>query len=107
MSLSVSAAVAPVGTSVAVAVFCSGLVVIPAAKATGTVKTSELPTPAPTLAPVAPKLMSPMLPLMRPQPALPVAVQETLAVSVRPGGSRSVTVTSAASLAPVLVTVTR
>ena len=70
------------------------------------VAVGNLPMPAPSLATVVPKLIPPILPVTRPQLALPFAVQETLAVSVRPGGSRSVTVTSAASLTPVSVTVT-
>ncbi len=86
--------------------FTSGSVVIPGSNATGTVKTSELPGSAPTLAPVVPKLVSPMPPVTVPQLALPFPTQDTAAVSVTPAGSASVTVTSAASLAPVSVTVT-
>ncbi len=105
-SESVADAVEPVAMSVAVAVFSSGLDVMPGAKATGTVNTSELPGPAPTMPLVMLKLVPPMLPMTGAQVALPFAVQETFAVSVSPGGSRSVTVTSRASLAPELVTVT-
>ena len=106
VSLSEPDAVALVARSVAVAVLTSGLAVIPESKATGTVKTNELPMPAPMLAPVVPKLVSPMPPVTVPQLALPFATQDTAAVSVTPAGSASVTVTSSASLAPVSVIVT-
>ena len=78
---------------------------MPAAKATGTVKTSELPLPAPIRAPVVLKLVCPIAPTTVPQAALPLATHETLAVSVSPAGSTSLTLTSSASLAPVSVAV--
>ncbi len=106
VSESAPLAVAPVATSVAVAVLTSGLAVVPAAMATGTVKTSESPAPAPSVAPVVPKLVWPMLPVTVPHVATPLPVHVTAAVSVSPAGNASVTVTLAASLGPVFVTVT-
>ena len=55
VSLSVAVATGEVG-SVAVTVFTSGLVVMPAANATGAVKVSVLPAPAAMVAPLVPKL---------------------------------------------------
>ncbi len=104
--MSVSDAVAPVVRSVAVAVFESELGVMLDANATGTVNTSELPAPAPITAPVALKLVPPKLPTTLPQLALPLAVHDTFAVSVKPAGRRSLTVRFCASLTPVSVTVT-
>ena len=79
---------------------------MPAANATGTENTSELPAPAPITPLVIMKLVPPMLLVTGVHVAVPVAVQVTSAVSVSPGGSRSVAVMLAASLAPILVTVT-
>ena len=106
VSLSAPLAVAPVGTSVATAVLTSGFVDIPGANATGTVKTIVFAPPASTRALVAPKLVCPVVPVTVPQLDVPFAMHVALAVSVTPGGSASVTVTSSASVVPVLATVT-
>ena len=106
MSESEPLAVAPVATSVAVAVLTSGLAVMPAANATGTVNTSESPAPAPSVAPVVPKLVCPLLPVTVPHVATPLPVHVTVAVSVSPPAAHRLTVTLAASLGPVFVTVT-
>src|SRR6266508_1224452 len=58
------------------------------------------------LAPAALNDVWPDAPVTLPQFAAPIAAQPTGAVSVTPGGRVSVTVTSAASLGPALVTVT-
>ena len=58
-SLSLPFAVAPLAMSVAVAMLTSGSVDIPAAKATGMVKTIVLAPPATITAPVVPKLVCP------------------------------------------------
>ena len=97
---------APDARSLAVAAFTSGSACKFEAKATGTVNTSELVTPAPIVAFVALKLVCPLPPVTVPQFALPLAVQMTLAVSVTPAGSASATDTLSASVRPVLVTVT-
>src|SRR4029453_14770926 len=106
VSLSTPFEVAPLGTSVAVAVLTSGLVDIPAAKATGTVKTIVLAPPGTTTAPVVPKLVCPVVPVTVPQLDAPFATQIAFAVSVSPAGSASVTVTPDASVVPVFSTVT-
>ena len=85
-SLSLPLAVAPVGTSVAVAVLTSGSVAIPAANATGIVKTMVFAPPATITAAVVPKLVCPVVPVTVPQLDVPLATQSALAVSVRPTG---------------------
>src|SRR5436190_20705962 len=96
----------PLGMSVAVAVLMSGIVVIPAANATGTVNTIALAAPALTRAVVVPKLVCPVVPVTVPQLDDPPARQVALALSVNPAGSGSLTVTLTASDTPVFVTVT-
>ena len=105
-SLSVPEPVAPESKSVAVAVLARGSAVIAVENATGAVNTSEFPGPAAICAPVAPKLVCPASPVTVPQPALPIATQVTLAVSVTPGCSVSLTATLVASDNPPWVTVT-
>jgi len=105
-SLSLPDAVAPVATSVAVAVFTRGDVVILDAKATGTVNVSALPPPALTRAPDVPKLVPPAAPVTAPHSDVPEATQVALAESVTPAGSGSVTVTLVASVRPPLLTTT-
>ena len=106
VSLSEPLAVMPLATSVAVAVLISGFVVIPAAKATGTVNTIALAAPALTRAAVAPKFVWPVVPVTVPQLDVPPGAHVAFAASVTPAGSASVTVTFSASLRPVFVTVT-
>ena len=106
VSLSEPLAVAPVGTSVATAVFSNGSVVMPGAKATGTMNTIVLAPPAFTRAPVVPKLVCPVVPVSAPQLDVPFATQVAAAVSVSPAGSASVTVTANASVGPLFTTVT-
>jgi hypothetical protein len=96
----------PVGMSVAVAVLMSGVVVMPAAKATGTVNTIALAAPASMRAVVAPKLVCPVVPVTVPQFATPAATHVALADSVTPAGNGSETVTLFAFDGPALVTVT-
>ena len=105
-SLSVPKAAKPVGASVAATMLTSGFAVKPAANATGTVKTSVLPGPASTRAPVAPKLVCPTVPVTVPQLDVPLATHVAFAVSVTPGGKGSLTVTSNASDGPLLAIVT-
>ena len=90
----------------AVAVLSSGSVDRPAAKATGAVNTSELPTPAAICAPVAPNAFWPVVPVTAPQLAAPMAAQVALAVRVTPAGSGSLMVTLVASDTPPCVRVT-
>ncbi len=106
VSRSVALPVAPDARSTAVAVFTSGSSARFAANATGTVNTSELTVPAPMPAPVAPKPDWPAAPVTVPQVAMPLAAHVTVPASVTPTGSASFTVTSSASDAPVLRTVT-
>ena len=68
--------------------------------------TSELPPPATIVAPVALKLVCPVLPVTVPQLAPPAATHVTSAVSVTPAGSVSATDTLSASVKPLSVTVT-
>ena len=92
--------------SVAVAVFTSGFVVMPAANFTGTVKISELAAPAAIVAFVVPKLVCPVVPVTVPQVAAPTAAHVAFAFRVTPAGNGSETVTLAAFDGPALVTVT-
>ena len=92
-------------TSVTVAALTSGSVVRLDANATGTVKTSLSAAPAPSVAPVVPKLVWPVVPVTAPQPAAPLATQVAFADSVTPAGSASVRVTFAAPDGPPFVTV--
>src|SRR5512132_1953567 len=84
----------------------SGVVVSPAANATGTVNTIALAGPALMRAFVVPKLVCPVVPVTAPQFDVPLATQIAFAFSVTPAGSGSVTITLTASDKPVLVTVT-
>ncbi len=79
---------------------------MPAAKATGTVKTSVFAPPVSTRAAAAPKLVCPVVPVTVPQLDVPLAVQVAFAASVTPAGSASATVTLSASDKPVFATVT-
>ena len=90
--------------SLAVAVLTSGLVTMPAAKATGALNVSELPAPAPSVAPVVPRLVCPVVPVTVPQVAAPAGTQAAFADSVTPAGSGSVNVTLPALDGPALVT---
>ena len=67
---------------------------------------SELPAPAPTVAPVVPKLVWPVVPVTVPQFATPLATQVAFALSVTPAGSGSDTVALIAFEGPALVTTT-
>ncbi len=75
VSLSLPLAVLPLARSVVFAVLTSGSVVIPAANATGIVKTIVLAPPASTRAPVVPKLVWPDAPVTVPQLDVPFATQ--------------------------------
>ena len=77
---------------------------MPDANATGTVNVSELPAPTPTVAPVVPKLVWPVVPVTVPQLETPTATQVALALRVTPAGSGSETVTLIAFDGPALVT---
>ncbi len=92
--------------SVAFAVLTSGSVVMPEANCTGTVNTSLSAAVDPTLAPVVPKFVWPVVPVTLPHAAAPLATQVTFAESVTPAGSASVTVTLLAAEGPPFVTVT-
>ena len=92
--------------SVAIAALISGLVDMPGAKATGTVNVSALPAPAPTVAPVVPKLFWPVVPVTVPHVAVPTATHVAFALRVTPAGNGSVTVTLLALDGPALLTVT-
>ena len=105
-SLSEPLAVLPLGRSVAVAVFTRGFVVMPAANPTGMVKTSAFVPPASTRAPVVPKVVCPMEPVITPQLDVPPAVHVAFAESATPTGSASATVTFSASVTPELAIVT-
>ena len=104
-SVSVALALAPVATSVALAVLTSGSTARLDANATGTVKTSEFAPPAAIAAPVEANDVSPVVPATLPHVAAPSAAQPAGAVNVTPAGSASPTVTSAASVGPAFVTV--
>ncbi len=106
VSLSEPLAVAPVATSVALAVLTSGLANMPDANATGIVKTIVFAPPASTRALVVPKLVCPVVPVTVPQLDVPFAAHVAFAASVRPGGNASLTVTSSASEMPVFSMVT-
>ena len=105
VSLSVPVAGGDAG-SVAVTVLTSGLVDIPAANFTGTVNVSELPAPAPTVAPVVPKLVCPVVPVTVPQVAAPAATHVAFAFRVTPAGNGSEIVTLPALDRPAFVTTT-
>ncbi len=106
VSLSEPLAVAPLATSVAVAVLTSGFVDMPDANATGAVNTSALPAPTLMRAAVAPKLVCPVVPVIVPQLDVPFARQTAFALRVTPAGNGSATVTFCASDTPVFCTVT-
>ncbi len=67
---------------------------------------SELPAPAPIVAPVVPKPPWPAVPVTLPHVAVPAAAQVTVPPSVTPAGSVSLTVTDDAADGPPLVTTT-
>jgi hypothetical protein len=67
---------------------------------------SELPAPAPTVAPVVPKLVCPVVPVTVPQVAVPTAKHVAFAFRVTPAGNGSDTVTLVAFDGPVFVTTT-
>ena len=92
--------------SVAVAVLTSGLVTMPAANDTGTVKVRLLPAPAAIVAPVVPKVVCPVVPVTVPQFAVPLAKQVAFALRFTPAGNGSESVTLFAFDGPALVTIT-
>ena len=103
MSLSATVAGVLAGL-VAVAVLISGLLVKLGANTTGAVNMSEFAAPAAIETPVVPRLVWPAVPVTVPQFAVPAATQETLAVSVTPGGNASETIVFEASDGPAFVT---
>ena len=104
-SLSEPVAMGEVG-AVAVTVLTSGFATIPDANATGTVNVSVLAAPTPTVAPVVPKLVWPVVPVTVPQFAVPEATHVTFADNVTPAGNGSETVTPVAFEGPALDTTT-
>jgi hypothetical protein len=104
VSLSLAMAGDALAGSVTVTVLVSVLLVRLDANATGAVNVSELPAPAPIDAPVAPKLVCPVVPVTVPQAAVPAATQLALALSVTPDGRGSDMVVLVASDGPALVT---
>ena len=88
-----------------VAVLTSGLEFIQTAKRTGNVNTRLLPAPAVSVAPMAVKLVPPVVPASVPQAAVPVAAHNAVPVKVTPDGRLSVTLKLLALDGPLLVTV--
>src|SRR5438105_6826570 len=99
-SLSAPLPLAPLATSVAVAVLTSGSAARSGANDTGADSTSAFAAPGATRAPVAPKLVWPLAPPTMPHVDVPFAVQLAAPDSTTPAGSGSLTVTLFASLTP-------
>jgi hypothetical protein len=102
--VSVSLALAPLPVAGVAVTLLTTLPVIDEANVTGTLKVSVLPAPALMLAPVAPALVPPAMPVTVPQWAVPATAQVTGPLRVTPVGRLSTTLTPVALPGPVLPT---
>lgn len=89
---------------VALTALTSGSAVRLEANARGAVSVIELPAPAPIVAPVAPKVVWPVVPVTVPHVATPAGTPVTFAVSVTPDSKKSDTVVFVAFDGPLFVT---